>query len=186
GNRLWSGAVRRRLDAEQIRDGLLAAAGRLDRSVGGLSIIGAGDIDANDTAAQSIEYGYVFDDVRRSVYTPAFRNRRPVLYEVFDLADINASTGTRTTSTVASQALFFANDPFVVAACRAVAGRVVAEAGSGEARIERAFRLLLARRPSAGEREAATAFLARTDGEIESWTVLCQSIVSSPDFRFLD
>jgi hypothetical protein len=186
GNRLWSGAVRRRLDAEQIRDGLLAAAGRLDRSVGGLSIIGAGDIDANDTAAQSIEYGYVFDDVRRSVYTPAFRNRRPVLYEVFDLADINASIGTRTTSTVASQSLFLANDPFVVAACRAVAGRVVAEAGSGEARIERAFRLLLARRPSAGEREAATAFLARTDGESEAWSVLCQSIVSSPDFRFLD
>ena len=186
GNRLWSGAVRRRLDAEQIRDGLLAAAGRLDRTVGGLSIVGAGDIDANDTAAQSIEYGYVFDDVRRSVYTPAFRNRRPALFEVFDFADINASSGTRTTSTVASQSLFLANDPFVVAACRAVAGRVVAEAESDEARIERAFRLLLARRPSAGEREAATAFLARTDGEIESWTVLCQSIVSSPDFRFLD
>ena len=186
GNRLWSGAVRRRLDAEQIRDGLLAAAGRLDRTVGGLSIVGAGDIDANDTAAQSIEYGYVFDDVRRSVYTPAFRNRRPALFEVFDFADINASSGTRTTSTVASQSLFLANDPFVVAACRAVAGRVVAEAESDEARIERAFRLLLARRPSAGEREAAVAFLARTDGEIESWTVLCQSIVSSPDFRFLD
>ena len=186
GNRLWSGAVRRRLDAEQIRDGLLAAAGRLDRTVGGLSIVGAGDIDANDTAAQSIEYGYVFDDVRRSVYTPAFRNRRLALFEVFDFADINASTGTRATSTVASQSLFLANDPFVVAACRAVAGRVVAEAGSGEARIERAFRLLLARRPSAGEREAATAFLARTDGESEAWSVLCQSIVSSPDFRFLD
>ncbi|RLS81994.1 MAG: DUF1553 domain-containing protein, partial [Planctomycetota bacterium] len=186
GNRLWSGAVRRRLDAEQIRDALLAAAGRLDRTVGGLSIVWAGDIDANDTAAQSIEYGYVFDDVRRSVYTPAFRNRRLALFEVFDFADINASTGTRATSTVASQSLFLANDPFVVAACRAVAGRVVAEAGSGEARIERAFRLLLARRPSAGEREAATAFLARTDGESEAWSVLCQSIVSSPDFRFLD
>jgi hypothetical protein len=82
--------------------------------------------------------------------------------------------------------LFLANDPTVVAACRAVADRVRSEESAADERIERAFRLLLARRPSAGEREAAVAFLARTDGEIESWTVLCQSIVSSPDFRFLD
>ena len=184
--RLWSGALRRRLDAEQIGDCLLAAAGRLDRTVGGLSIVGAGDIDANDTAAQSIEYGYVFDDDRRSVYTPAFRNRRPPLFEVFDFADINASVGERPVSTVSSQSLFLANDPSVVAACRAVADRVRSEESAADGRIERAFRLLLARRPSAGDREAAVAFLARTDGEIESWTVLCQSIVSSPDFRFLD
>jgi len=185
-SRLWPGALRRRLDAEQIRDGLLAAAGQLDRTRGGLTIGGAGDIDANDIAAQTIEYGYVFDDVRRSVYTPAFRNRRPALFEAFDFADINASSGARPTSTVASQSLFLANDPFVVAVCRAVAERIVAEAGAGEARIERAFRLLLARRPSAGEREAAIAFLARTDGGIEAWSVLCESIVASPDFRFLD
>ena len=186
GDRLWSAALRRRLDAEQIRDGLLVAAGRLDRAVGGLSIVGAGEIDANDTAAQTIEYGYVFDDVRRSVYTPAFRNRRPALFEVFDFADINASAGVRPTSTVASQALFLANDPFVVSACRAVAERVRSEAGSDEARVERAFRLLLARRPSAGEWGASMAFVASTDHASGSPSVLCQAIVASPDFRFLD
>ena len=183
---LWSGALRRRLDAEQIRDGLLAAAGRLDRTLGGLSIAGAGEIDANDTAAQTIEYGYVFDDVRRSVYTPAFRNRRPPLFEAFDFADINASAGGRQASTVAVQALFLGNDPFVVEACRAVAQRVRAEALTDEDRLDRAFRLLVGRRPSAGERSAAVDFLARVGGEPEAWAVLCQAIVSSPDFRFLD
>jgi Protein of unknown function (DUF1553)/Protein of unknown function (DUF1549)/Planctomycete cytochrome C len=183
---LWSGALRRRLDAEQIRDSLLVAAGRLDRTIGGLSIVGAGEIDANDTAAQTIEYGYVFDDVRRSVYTPAFRNRRPVLFEAFDFADINASSGGRQASTVAVQALFLANDPFVVEACRAIAARVCAEAVRDDERLDRAFRLLVGRQPSAGERSAAVDYLVRAGSEPEAWAVLCQSIVSSPDFRFRD
>lgn len=185
-NRLWSGTLRRRLDAEQIRDALLAASGRLDRTVGGRSIVGGGEIDANDTGAQTIEYGYVFDDVRRSVYTPAFRNRRPELFEVFDFADINTSSGTRRTSTVAAQALFIANDPFVVDVCRMIADRLVALADTETARVELAFRILLGRRPLAGEREAAMAYLARTSGAEDAWAVLCQSIVSSPDFRFVD
>lgn len=185
-NRLWSGTLRRRLDAEQIRDGLLSASGRLDRTVGGPSIAGGGEIDANDTGAQTIEYGYVFDDVRRSVYTPAFRNRRPELFEVFDFADINTASGARQTSTVASQAWFIANDPFVVDSCRMIADRLVARADTDAARVEWAFRLLLGRRPLAGEREAAMAFLDRTVGAEDAWAVLCQSIVSSPDFRFVD
>ncbi len=186
--RLWSRALRRRLDAEQIRDALLAAAGRLDRTVGGPTIRGAGEIDANDTAAQTIEYGYVFDDLRRGVYTPAFRNRRPELFEVFDFADTNTPTGAREASTVASQALVLANHPFVVEACRGVAARVAAEAPDDPARIERAFRILLGRVPAEGERAAAERFLADTAGAdaAEVWAVLCQSIVSSPDFRFVD
>ena len=185
-NRLLSRVPRRRLDAEQIRDALLAASGWIDRTVGGPSIRGAMETDANDTASQTIEYGYVFDDVRRSVYTPAFRNRRPELFEVFDFADINSSAGSRPSSTVASQALVLANHPFVVDACRGVAARVLAEAATEEARLERAFRLLLGRRPAAAELGAARDFLTRTGGDAESWAVLCQSIVGTPDFRFLD
>ena len=184
--RLWSRSLRRRLDAEQIRDGLLAASARLDRTVGGLTIRGAGEIDANDTAAQAIEYGYVFDDQRRSLYTPAFRNRRHELFEAFDFADINSPAGAREASTVASQALVLANHPFVVAACRGVAARVLGEAAGTETRVERAFRILLGRRPLPAERSAAERYLAAAGDDAEAWAVRCQSIVSSPDFRFLD
>jgi mono/diheme cytochrome c family protein len=185
-DRLLGRARRRRLDAEQIHDALLAAAGTLDRTVGGPTIHGAAEIDANSTAAQAIEYGYVFEGTRRGLYVPAFRNRRPDLFEVFDAAAIDASSGERHTSTVASQALVLANHPFVVEACRRVAARVAAEAADTPGRVDRVFRLLLSRDPLGAERVAAEAFLARAGGDPEAWAVLCQALVESPDFRFLD
>ena len=76
------------LDAEEIRDTILAVSGELKLDYLGPNIAGAGDIDPNTTSAQSIEYGYVYKDARRSVYTPAFRNKRLELFEVFDFGDI--------------------------------------------------------------------------------------------------
>ena len=55
---------------------------------------------ANDFSAQNIEYKYEFADTRRSVYTPAFRNKRLELFEVFDFGDINATQGARNASNV--------------------------------------------------------------------------------------
>ena len=92
-------------------------------------------IDANDTAAQTIEYGYVFEGTRRGLYLPAFRNRRPDLLEAFDAASLDASSGRRSTSTVPAQALVLANHPPVVEACRQVASRVRAEAADVPARV---------------------------------------------------
>ncbi|NBV44252.1 MAG: DUF1553 domain-containing protein [Planctomycetia bacterium] len=191
-NALFTRARRRRLDAEQIRDAILAAAGTLDRTAGGLSIVGAGEIDANDTAAQAIEYGYVFADTRRSVYTPAFRNRRPTLFEVFDFADINTATGARPASTVATQALFFANDPFAVTQARATAARVLAALPDGEGepadarRVEWLHRTLLGRPPRSGEMARCLEFLRAAGGTAEAHAVLVQALFGSIDFRFLD
>ena len=82
-NRLLSHAKRRRLEAEEIRDALLLAAGRLDLARGGPNF---------GATTPASEYGYIFTDVRRSVYTPAFRNRRLELFEVFDFAAQRAET----------------------------------------------------------------------------------------------
>jgi len=191
-NALFTRARRRRLDAEQIRDAILAAAGTLERTVGGLSIRGAGEIDANDTSAQTIEYGYAFTDTRRSVYVPAFRNRRPTVFEVFDFADINAAAGTRGTSTVAAQALFFANDPFVVEQARATAARVLAVVPDGEgtpadgARVDWLYRALLGRPPRSEEAARCLDFLRDSPADPDALAVLVQALFGSIDFRYLE
>jgi Protein of unknown function (DUF1549)/Protein of unknown function (DUF1553)/Planctomycete cytochrome C len=128
-NRLLSRYPRRRLDAEQIRDTILSVSGKLDLKIGGPNIGGAGEIDANTTAAQNTEYTYVFTDTRRSVYTPAFRAKRLELFEAFDFANINQTIGERNTSTVAPQALYLLNSPFVIEQAQAAAQRALREPG---------------------------------------------------------
>ena len=118
-NRLLTYYPRRRLDAEQLRDAILAVNGNLDKTMFGPNIEGAGEIDANTTAAQNVEYNYVFKDTRRSVYTPAFRVKRHELFELFDFGNINFLLGQRNVSTVALQALYLLNNPFVIEQSRA-------------------------------------------------------------------
>src|SRR6185312_2015257 len=142
------------------RDTLLAVGGQLKLDYLGLNIGGAGDIDANNFSAQNTEYGYVYADTRRSVYTPAFRNKRLELFEAFDFGDINATMGQRNVSTVASQALFLLNHPFVVEQARQAAEHTMAIVGSDDDRIIAAFRATLGRPPSPAEMKKCQRFLA--------------------------
>jgi hypothetical protein len=182
-NKLFAHANRRRLDAGQIRDTILAISGQLAPDYLGPNIKGAGDIDANDTASQNTEYQYEFTDTRRSVYTPAFRNRRLELFEVFDFADINASMGQRHTSTVAPQALYLLNHSFVLAQARAAAERTLA-LPEGD-RLASAFRRTLGRAPSAAEREKCLAFLGPAPS-LETWAQLHQALFACVDFRYVE
>ncbi|MBK8092837.1 MAG: DUF1553 domain-containing protein [Verrucomicrobiaceae bacterium] len=120
-NRLLARMNRKRLDAECIRDAMLSAAGTLEQRFGGPGIGDAKAVDSNDQKVQNLEYGYAFNDTRRSVYSAAFRNVRHPLFEVFDFADINQPIGQRGTSTVATQALFMMNSPKVIEQARAAA-----------------------------------------------------------------
>ncbi len=174
-NRLFSHANRRRLEAEEIRDAILAASGRLDLTVGGPNI----------SAATTSEYGYVFADTRRSLYTPAFRNRRLELFEVFDFADINASVGQRAASVVAPQALFLMNHPWMTEQAKLAAQRTLASADrTDSARVEEAYRVALGRAPTARERTLALDFVHA--GSVEIWAQFHQSLFASVDFRYLD
>ena len=182
-NRLFAHANRRRLDAEQIRDTLLAVSGELKIDYLGPNIGGAGDIDANNFSAQNTEYGYVYADLRRSVYTPAFRNKRLELFEVFDFGDINASISQRNVSTVAPQALFFLNNQFVVEQARAAAARTLELPDA--ARIDAIFRRTLGRAPTATERAKCVRFLG-AEPSLETWAQLHQTLFACVDFRYLD
>jgi hypothetical protein len=182
-NRLFSHAHRRRLEAEEIRDAILSVSGQLDRAIGGPNIGAAG------AAPPTSEYTYIFTDTRRSVYTPAFRNRRLELFEVFDFADINAPVGQRATTTVAPQALYLMNHPFVTEQARLAARRTLGAApASDSARIELAYREALGRAPTVKERTLAAEFLRTAGGDapVEAWAQLHQAIFASVDFRYLD
>jgi len=192
-NRLLSSFPRRRLDAEQIRDAILAVSGSLDLAVGGPNIAGAHAIDANTTAAQEIEYSYVFRDTRRSVYTPAFRNKRLELFEVFDFANVNQPIGRRETSTVAPQALFLLHSPFVTGQAEIAARRILAaDAPDDAARLTLAFRTTLGRLPDDEERRVMMEFLQTApdrdspDEPLASWTHILQTLFGCLDFRYLD
>jgi hypothetical protein len=191
-NRLLSRMNRKRLDAECIRDAMLAAAGTLQRDLGGPGVQ-ATAVDSNDQKVQNLEYGYTFADTRRSVYTPAFRNVRHPLFEVFDFADINQPIGQRTTSTVATQALLLMNSPKVIEQARAAADFVLkAESDTGK-RIHTAFQRSLQRPPNAKELAQVREFLdssssgnATNEETRDLWARFIQTLWATPEFRFLN
>ena len=164
---------------------MLVAAGTLDAKFGGLNVGGATKVDSNDQKIQNLEYGFAFDDTRRSVYTAAFRNVRHPLFEVFDFADINASQGRRAASTVAPQALFLLNHPWVAARARAAGQHLGTRPGPLSDRLDHAWALTLARAPLPAERAAALAHLWTNDSP-EGWATLVLSLFASADFRLVD
>ena len=97
---------------------------------------------------------------RRSIYLCAKRNVRLPLLEAFDLPDMVAPCPARAVSTFAPQALILLNGPFMQAQCKTFAVRLLREAGDPGARVDRAYRLALARPPGPAERDMALAFLA--------------------------
>jgi hypothetical protein len=181
-NRLLSRANRRRLDAECLRDAMLAISGELDWTAGGSTI-------KPGTAA---DYHYRHDDLRRSVYTPVLRNSLPSIFEAFDFADPSTVTGRRNTSTVVQQSLFFLHDPFVLARAEQAARRLLAKPLATEHRVDAAFHLVLGRLPTSAEREVMLKFLSTSansslsDDEVSAWSAVIQSLFASSDFRYVN
>src|SRR5207245_919789 len=115
-NRLFGRMNRQRLEAEAVRDNLLAVAGRLDFTMGGKA--------TRD-----------FNSPRRSLYQMTIRSDRSGFGPLFDVADSTAPADHRNVSTVAPQALFLMNHPFAKDQALALARRVMAGAGSDAAKI---------------------------------------------------
>ena len=132
----WFGRMnRRRLEAEEVRDALLAVAGRLDPTMCG-------------RASQD------FMRPRRTLYLMTLRSDRSTFRELFDAADSTAIIDKRGESTVAPQALFLLNHPFAVQQAKAVAERVRHGAESDtQDIIKRLYVLLYGRAPVAGGRD---------------------------------
>jgi hypothetical protein len=176
-NRLLWRANRRRLEAECIRDTMLVVSGQLSKERGGQSF----------KPSLSADYGFSYNEPRRSVYVPAFRNALPEIFEAFDFADPSIVVGARNVSTVAPQALFLMNHPFVREQAQAAARRLLNEKhASDEARLTRACWLALGRAPTPGEKALALRQLTGRSEPVEAWTDVLHALFVSPDFRYLN
>jgi hypothetical protein len=165
-NRLFGRMNRRRLEAEAIRDSLLAVPGRLDRTPGGKAV--------RDFASP-----------RRTLYLMDVRSDRSGFRPLFDVADSTAVVDTRTVSTVAPQALFLLNNPFVLEQTRALARRVLASAANDEARIAKTYAILYGRPPSREEVRIGLELLGRAAGP-EAWAGYCQVLLCANEFIYVD
>jgi hypothetical protein len=139
-NRLLARFSGRRLEAEAIRDSMLAVTGRLDPALGGRATL-----DPHQP--------------RRSLYIQTVRYTQQHFAPLFDAADPTACVGRRNSTTVAPQALFLLNDPFVREQCRYLAARLTQGASAPEtpelasARLTWAYQWLYARPPAEAERQ---------------------------------
>jgi mono/diheme cytochrome c family protein len=204
-NRLYWRRRPRRLEAEALRDAMLATSGALNRQMLGPAV--KGPIDPEAIQARNMKDPYPKDIAdaptthRRSIYMFHKRVVQSPLMQAFDGPDAQASCGRREITTVAPQALALLNDRVVRARAADFARRVGAEAGSeAQAQVRRAWRIALSRDPSRAEVDASVAFLqtrasdraARDSAEdgararALALTDFCQAIFALNEFIYVD
>ena len=197
-NTLWWRFPRRRLEAEAIRDAMLATSGNLDRTPGGRHpfppVTNWGFTQHTPFKGNYAEY----DTPRRSVYLMAQRIQRHPFLGLFDGADANISTAERTLTTTPSQALYLMNDPFVHTQGEAFARRLLVERASDEARIDWALQLTFARAAKPQEQSEALSFLEAYRHKLiaagvsedrltmMAWSAYARVLLTSNEFMHLD
>ncbi len=162
-NRLLSHFNRRRLSAEEIRDTMLAVAGRLNLRTGGPSVMVPVDAELVKLLYKPSQWQPAKDATehdRRSLYLLAKRNLRLPFMEAFDAPALQTACARRESSTHAPQALELMNGKLSNELAGAFARRLETECGTDHERIvARAYQLATSRAPTATERALALAFL---------------------------
>jgi hypothetical protein len=195
GNNLLSHFSRHRLDAESIRDSMLLLGGNLDRSMGGRHPFPPVQ---ECKFTQHAPFNAVYPTNRRSVYLMTQRIKRHPFLALFDGADTNASTATRVSTTVPTQALFLMNDPFVHEQAATFARRLLAARADDASRMELAFVMALTRPPSTEETREALDFLTRyrrqsevaripaEQHDAQAWAAFAWTLLARNEFLFVD
>jgi cytochrome c553 len=161
----------RRLDAEEIRDATLAAAGQLNLArPEGSPAMNLPVIELTNNGPQARRLSAFAQSSRhRSVYLPLLRGLTPNSLAIFDFAEQGMVTGDRDTTTVAPQALYLLNDPFVRSQSRVLAIRLLHRVKlSDPQRIELAYHLTLGRSSTTAETSRAAEFLVDYASAVQS------------------
>mgnify|MGYP002629496993 CR=1 FL=1 len=202
-NRLWWRFEILRLEAEQIRDSILAVAGRLDETIGGKTIpLRNRQFVFNHTSQDHTGYE---QRRRRAIYLPVVRNHLCEIFQQFDYPDPATPTGNRGSTVVAPQALLMMNSPLVMDSAEAIAERVLkTDAANDAERVALAYRQIFARTPTEPERKRAVKFIsglmgeppltdsatvdevAMTTSRRQAWSLFCQSLLASNEFMYLN
>jgi hypothetical protein len=180
----------RRLDAEAIRDSMLAAAGNLERQLYGPAVylpIQQAAIEAHTDKQAAWQAGTEPDINRRTVYAYVKRTLLVPMLESFDFCDTTNSTDRRAITSIAPQALTLFNGQFVNRQAEVFAARLRREAGDDPTRqIDLAFRLALSRQPTSREADSLAAFLEAetpTLGE-QALVQVCRVILNLNEFVY--
>ena len=208
-NRLLWRMNRRRLEGEAVWDSLHAVAGNLNPAMGGRPTIPP--LSKVEMSSLRIKpWWAVSEDPaagrRRGVYILARRNFTFPMFDKFDVPNSSVSCAGREVTTVAPQALWSLNNDASFRQARVLADRLVREAGPGpEDQVELAWQLVLARPPTADERQEAITLLSRltssngsrashpsgegaepATGQREALTQLCLAMFNLSEFFYID
>jgi hypothetical protein len=177
--RLWR-QNRRRLDLEQMRDTMLAAAGALDLTMGGPS---------QELTREPFSQ-------RRSVYGRIDRQNLPGMFRTFDFANPDSHNAGRYLTTVPQQGLFMMNHPFVIQQASKIQSDFSGQLRSDEQRVEAIYERVLGRSPSAEETSFAIEFVRQgksdTNDAVQDsvdasgWANLAQALLMTNEFMFID
>ncbi len=187
-NRLLSHFPARRLEAEAIRDAILAVSGQLDGRMGGsMMAVGNREWVFNHLSVDPTKY----DTNRRSVYLPVIRNNLYDVFQLFDYSEASAVSGSRNSSTVAPQALFMLNSDLVLDAAGQLAKQLLADSSVSDAeRLARLYQRVLGRQPREHEQRKMLSFVGGSsstgeDGRLTGWTSLCHVLLASNEFLYV-
>ncbi|MBI1315085.1 DUF1553 domain-containing protein [bacterium] len=187
---------RRRLEAEPLRDSLLAASGnlKLDRPyASAVAEIGEGEVGRGiNTKPLTAPFPH------RSVYLPILRTAMSDFLKAFDLPEPSNPQGLRDATNVPAQSLYLMNNEFVIEQARGTAQRVLKAEAEDAKRLALLFRICLARTPSGSEVARFLEFLDRTARDLQkkhpddaeraelTWTILSQTLFASAEFRYVE
>ncbi len=182
-NRLLWRVPYRRLEAEVLLDGALAASGKLNTKVYGEPVYPAMQKEALEGSSDPDKVWQAFDEEkasRRAVYYIAKRSLAVPLMEVLDVCDTARPAAKRQTTSVAPQALQLFNGDFIQRQARHFAERLRREAGAtAKAQIELAYRLALARKPKLTEQKMMLEFLSQSSLE-----EMCRVILNLNEYAY--
>ena len=191
-NRWLARHHRRRLDAESVRDSILAASGQLNRAPRHGSDVSQLDVLINWPPGESAVIHR--PSTHRSIYLCLLRHAPPPELSAFDLPTGVKPMGQRHVTTAPTSALYLMNNEMVVKQSRRFAVQLLDKAGADPAsRVRWAFRRALQRNPSRAETRRVIKLVntlqteTRNPGnETSTWATICQALLTTSEFRYID